>query len=110
MDYQNPNLGIMNNYPSGWDLTKKNNGVSFVSSPYNNLNSCCQVSLTISLYSDYSSVEELAQQAIDNYIDSRVGYHLIDTVGTNIKGNEAYEIVLKPYTLRVEVWKQWKSL
>ena len=82
---------------------KKHNGPSLVSSPYNNLNSCCQVSLTVTSYSDYPSLDGLGQQTIDNYIDTRVGSLLIDTLPIDIKGNEAFETVLKPYTLRLEV-------
>lgn len=96
--YSNVRLGIKIDYPTNWYKQDKINGVRFIAAPDSKVGICCQASITISPLGRYggATLEELANQTINKYTHTMLGFVLINSQSITIAGNlPAQRIVYK---------------
>ncbi|MFZ0897545.1 MAG: PsbP-related protein [Candidatus Nitrosopolaris sp.] len=96
LTYQNNStLGIKIQYPSNWKNQQVDGvGVVFISPPETNLDRFLE-KLTIAFFpsNNNTSVNELANLAINNYKEHYTGFQLIESKAITFERNPAYTIV-----------------
>jgi hypothetical protein len=96
LTYQNNStLGIKIQYPSDWkELQADDIGIIFISPPESTIDSFLE-KLTLAVFPSNSnaSINELANQAINNYREHLINFQLVESKGITFKSNPAYTLV-----------------
>jgi hypothetical protein len=96
LTYQNNStLGIKIQYPSNWkELQADDIGIIFISPPESTIDSFLE-KLTLAVFPSNSnaSINELANQAINNYREHLINFQLVESNGITFKSNPAYTLV-----------------